>query len=155
MTALLPKVIHPTNLNSGIRRLATVATTSNVKPEGDISSVFVSLSGKEAAPLPDRFTRQKQRLIVGHEDRLKASWDLLLDQLRKEVKLVKEKGSGIIPQIDFKDINVSPEEFLKELKKRGVGVVRNVVDEAQALQYKSDVQDYIRANPSTKGKSIP
>jgi hypothetical protein len=59
----------------------------------------------------------------------------------------------VIPQIDFKDIGAPSETFQKELKKRGVAVIRNVVDRAQALEYKRDVQEYIQANPSTKGKN--
>jgi hypothetical protein len=60
-------------------------------------------------------------------------------------------GSDIIPQIEFRDIDKSSDSFIRDLKRRGVGVVRGVVDESTALKYKSDVQDYIRANPSTKG----
>ena len=61
-------------------------------------------------------------------------------------------GLNVIPQIDFKDINYAPETFQKELKKRGVAVIRNVVDEAEALKYKKDIQEYIAANPQTKGR---
>lgn len=61
-------------------------------------------------------------------------------------------GLNVVPQIDFKDINSFPETFKKELKKRGVAVIRNVVDEAEALRYKKDVQEYIAANPQTKGR---
>ncbi len=63
-------------------------------------------------------------------------------------------GSNAIPEIDFKDINHASGTFQKELKNRGVAVIRNVIDEAQALKYKKDVQEYIRANPTTKGMKI-
>jgi hypothetical protein len=89
----VPRIFRNATTNPGTRRLATVVPVSQSKPEGDISAVFVSLSGKEAVPLPDRFTEQKQRLILGHEEKLKDSWYRLLDRLQKEVAIVKEKGN--------------------------------------------------------------
>jgi hypothetical protein len=133
------------------RTLATASAAQKIKPEGDISSVFVSLSGGKAPPLPDRFARLKKQLLLGHEDQLKASWDRLLEELQNEIEVVKERGPAVIPEINFKDINAAPESFQKELHKRGAAVVRGIVSEDEALQYKSDIQKYIKANPSTKG----
>jgi hypothetical protein len=134
------------------RMLATEAATAKGKPEGDISSVFVSLSGGKAAALPDRFAHLKKRLISGHEDQVIASWERLLEVLHREIEIVKHFGPAIIPEIDFKDIGEAPEHFRNELRKRGAAVVRNVVSEEEALQYKSDIRKYIQDNPSTKGK---
>ncbi|KAL4889772.1 hypothetical protein BDV59DRAFT_210063 [Aspergillus ambiguus] len=120
------------------------------RQEGDISSVFVSLSGKENAPLSQRFAEQKKRLIAGREDQVKASWDRLLHQLREEVQLIEERGSDIIPSIDFKDIHNAPKKFQNELRKRGVAVVRGVVPEHEARAYKEEIESYARANPGTK-----
>ena len=41
--------------------------------------------------------------------------------------------------------------FEVALKKRGTGIVRGVVPPSVALGWKSEIKDYIRANPSTKG----
>jgi hypothetical protein len=48
-----------------------VVSTAPAKKEGDIPSVFVSLSGAAAQPLDSRFADLKSRLLAGHEE---ASW---------------------------------------------------------------------------------
>lgn len=122
------------------------------RKEGDISSVFVSLSGVKQEALPERFADQKRRLIAGNEKQVKDSWDRLLRNLREEVRTIRELGSNVIPSIDFKDIKNAPESFQQELRKRGVAVVRGVVPEAEARSYKESIEDYVRANPHTRGK---
>ncbi|KAJ5819761.1 hypothetical protein N7474_005352 [Penicillium riverlandense] len=126
-------------------------STQTPRKEGDISSVFVSLSSKgEAAPLDERFAEQKRRLIADRGDQLKRSWDRLLCKLRDEVRTIEERGPDIIPSIDFKDIHAAPRSFHEELKKRGVAVIRGVIPEAEARGYKEDIEAYVRANPGTK-----
>ena len=64
---------------------------------------------------------------------------------------IVELGSKVIPEINFKDIDNAPETFNNELRKRGVAVVRGVVDEQEALRWKDDLREYTRKNPQTKG----
>jgi len=52
--------------SESIRQFTTQAKAP--KKEGDISSVFVSLSGATPTPLPERFTELKRVLIHGNED---------------------------------------------------------------------------------------
>ena len=78
----------------------------------------------------------------------------LLEKLHDEIETIKQRGPAIIPEIDFMDIDNAPESFRKELKKRGVAVVRNVVPQEEALEYKRDIRRYIKANPSTKGQIL-
>lgn len=146
---LPPLLIRPPH-----RTHATTSTRSPPpKPEGDISSVFASLSGTTAAPLPARFATLKDALIRGHEDKLRASWERLLSHLREETRVIREMGSTVIPEIRFEDIGKgADEEFGRALRKRGVGVVRGVVSEAEALGWKEEVRDYVRVNPQTKGR---
>jgi len=126
---------------------------SHVKPkkEGDISSVFVSLSGSPSSPLPQKYLDIKRQLIQGNQDRVIASWERLLAELEKENAIIAQKGSTIIPQIEFSDLQTNSKSFKEQVRKRGVGVVRQVVPENVARQYKTDVEDYVSANPSTKG----
>ena len=65
-----------------VRQLGTHAQTP--RKEGDISSVFVSLSGVTPEPLPQRFADIKRQLIQGNEDAVTASWKRLLEQLLVE-----------------------------------------------------------------------
>jgi hypothetical protein len=122
------------------------------KKEGDISSVFVSLSGASTTPLPERFANIKRKLISGNEDRVCASWHRLLDRLAIENEIVSRQGPAVIPQIDFRDLTKPPNEFIKEVRKRGVAVVKGVVPEDEARAYKTGVEEYVKANPGTKGK---
>ena len=68
--------------------------------------------------------------------------------------LAKVRAVALNP-IDFKDIDNAPDTFSSELRKRGVAVVRGVVPEQEALQWKEDLREYIRQNPQTKGKETP
>ncbi|KAM3074556.1 hypothetical protein ACMFMG_007986 [Clarireedia jacksonii] len=136
-----------------IRLLATHTSMSGMNPkkEGDISSVFVSLSGAEATPLPSRFADIKRTLIAGHEEAVAASWERLLKKLAVENPKVKKLGPRIIPSVEFKDLARGVnEEMLRDIKKTGVLVVRGVVPEKEARGYKDEVEEYVRKNPSTR-----
>ncbi|KAL4908636.1 hypothetical protein BDW74DRAFT_102303 [Aspergillus multicolor] len=132
------------------RRLLVTAATRTPRKEGDISSVFVSLSGAAKETLPQRFADQKRRLIAGNEDAVSKSWERLLTRLRDEVATIAQHGSDVIPSIDFKDIGQAPAKFQSELRKRGVAVVRGVIPEHEARGYKEEVEAYVRANPQTR-----
>ncbi|KAK1723373.1 uncharacterized protein BDZ83DRAFT_626510 [Colletotrichum acutatum] len=120
------------------------------KKEGDISSVFVSLSGTAREALPDRFRVLKGDLIADHEDAVVASWGRLLRALREENQVIREKGPAIIPSVEFKDLEGDIERLKGDIRKRGAAVIRGVVDEKEARGYKEEVEEYVRKNPSTK-----
>jgi len=144
-------------IRSPARRAVTqvrTAATQAQKRAGDISDAFVSLSGQKFKPLTPEYADLKSRLIKGHEGEVRESWERLLRDLRKEIPLIVELGSKVIPEIDFRDIDNAPETFSNELRKRGVAVVRNVVPEQEAVEWKEDLRKYIRQNPQTKGRDL-
>jgi hypothetical protein len=151
MAALMKPILRPVTaqLAKPVRHVATQAKVA--KMEGDISSVFVSLSGVAPPKLPSRFAEVKRQLVQGNEDRVLASWKRLLEQLSKENEIVAQKGPNVVPQINFQDIGNPSTEFLNEVKNRGVAVVRGVVPVAEARGYKGEVEEYVKANPWTKG----
>lgn len=126
---------------------------SSSKKEGDISDAFVSLSGAKRDPLPDRFRQLKCDLVRGREARIVDSWTRLLRRLRTENDLIADKGSDVIPQVEFADLEGGCRKLQGEIKKRGALVVRGVIPEAEARAYKEEVEDYVRKNPHTRGKS--
>lgn len=136
------------------RTLAT-ATAPAKKKEGDISDAFASLSATERPPLPDRFRQLKLDLVRGREDKVAASWARLLGTLRKENEHIAREGSGVIPQVDFKNLDSGLQELKGEVMKRGVLVVRGVIDESEARAYKDEVEEYVGRNPHTRGRSPP
>ncbi|KAF2139872.1 uncharacterized protein K452DRAFT_274376 [Aplosporella prunicola CBS 121167] len=130
----------------------TLATAAPQKRAGDISDAFVSLSGQDHKPLEPRFADLKRRLIAGREDAVRDSWVRLLTDLRQEIPLIVELGSKAVPEVRFEDIVAGKvdKRFVDEHKKRGVAIVRGVVDEQVALGWKEDLKQYIRDNPQTK-----
>ncbi|KAK2037970.1 DUF1479-domain-containing protein [Colletotrichum somersetense] len=129
---------------------AAVAAHHGPKKEGDISSVFVSLSGAERAPLPDRFRALKRDLVAGREVAVARSWGRLLRALREENEVVRVAGPAVIPSVEFRDLDAGVARLRDEIRKRGALVVRGVVDEAEARAYKDEIEAYVRRNPSTR-----
>ncbi|KAH7347690.1 hypothetical protein B0T11DRAFT_232861 [Plectosphaerella cucumerina] len=122
------------------------------RKEGDISAVFRSLSGGEDVPLPPRFADVKRSLLErsAGRDALQESWNRLLERLSHETEHIKANRATIIPEINFADIGAPSEAFNEAFRKRGVAVVRQVVPEKEARDYKTELEEYIAANPSTK-----
>lgn len=121
------------------------------KPDGDISSVFATLSGDAAdKPLDPRFAQLKADIIRGHEQSVHDSWYRLLDALKHENAMLRSSGKTLIPEVDFNDIKNISLNLVDEIRERGVMIVRGVLCETDALELKTDVEDYIRQNPHTK-----
>ncbi len=127
------------------------ATQKSPKKEGDISDAFVSLSGAKRDPLPDRFRQLKCDLVRGREKQITESWNRLLRDLRTENEIIAQKGSNVVPQIEFANLESGVRGLRGEIKKRGAVVVRGVVPEAEARAYKEEVEDYVKENPWTRG----
>ncbi|KAI1742743.1 DUF1479 domain protein [Xylaria scruposa] len=119
------------------------------KREGNIADSFASLSGGYV-PLPERFLDLKRSLVAGHEDQVIASWKRLLTQLKQENRILAKEGSGVIPSIEFANLEEDLTRLRSEIKKKGVVVVRGVIPENEARSYKTDLEEYVRQNPSTK-----
>ncbi|KIO21397.1 hypothetical protein M407DRAFT_80394 [Tulasnella calospora MUT 4182] len=126
------------------------------KAEGDISAIFASLSGASHDALPQRFADLKKAIVgTSHEahQKLTESWVDLLAELQIGLQEIQRKGPSIIPEVSFKELTESggSATWIKEVAKRGVVVVRDVVPDEEALAWKQQVRDYIKANPQVKG----
>jgi hypothetical protein len=77
------------------RTVSSAVVSSSHKTNGDISSVFPSLSGKKPEPLPDRFRELKLQYVRGKEEPLKRSWHRLLASLEDEIEEIRAKGSSV------------------------------------------------------------
>lgn len=134
-------------------RFLTTAPRDRARKEGDISSVFASLSGAAVQPLPDRFADIKTSLIRDNESAIEASWFRLLKSLRTDIEHIVSVGSDILPSIDFGQIHnpsrVQP--FEHGIRKRGAGIIRGVVHDKVALGWKEEIKEYIKKNATTKG----
>ncbi|KAI0133353.1 hypothetical protein F4776DRAFT_654961 [Hypoxylon sp. NC0597] len=112
----------------------------------------LSFYGTQPVPLPSRFGSLKKRLVAGHESALEASWARLLAALREEIKYIEEHGSGLIPSIDYADIDdaakVAP--FGAQLKRHGIGVIKGVVPSADASRWVEETKKYLETKHEYK-----
>lgn len=88
------RMTSKTAVASILRRGVSTAAQST-RPAGDISSVFPSLSGKKADPLPQRFSDLKLHYLRQCQDVIQKSWLRLLPSLRDEVEEVKARGTSV------------------------------------------------------------
>ncbi|KAI1800728.1 hypothetical protein F4811DRAFT_564508 [Daldinia bambusicola] len=112
----------------------------------------LSFYGTQPVPLPSRFGSLKKRLVAGHESALEASWGRLLAALREEITYIEEHGSGLIPSIDFVDMDdaakVAP--FGEQLKRHGIGVIKGVVPSADASAWVEETKKYLETKHEYK-----
>lgn len=134
--------------------MASLATAPRDKREGDISDSFASLAGLKDEPLPDQFRQLKLSLVDGREQRIKASWDSLLEQLKIENEVVANLGPKVVPEVRFGHLDEDLSRCKDEIKKRGAAVIRGVIPEEEARGYKFELDEYIRNNPQTKGRTL-
>ncbi|KAL7623671.1 hypothetical protein AAE478_005223 [Parahypoxylon ruwenzoriense] len=112
----------------------------------------LSFYGTQPVPLPSRFGSLKKHLVAGHESAIEASWGRLLAALREEIKYIEKHGSGLIPSIDFTDIDdaakVAP--FGAQLKHHGIGVIRGVVPSSDASNWVEETKKYLETKHEYK-----
>ena len=78
----------------------------------------------------------------------------MLADLRQEIDIIKALGSKVIPELEFRDMHNMEKRtaFRDGLRNRGVGLIRGVVSEREALGWKELLKRYIQTNSSTKGR---
>lgn len=91
-------------------------------------------------------------MTAGREAAVDSSWRRLLRELPEEVNLISALGSQAIPTISFTDTGKpdQAESFLGDLRKRGVGIIRNVVPKEIALSWARETDAYSRQNPQAE-----
>lgn len=145
--------LGPKTLLSHNQGFASKATGN--RSEGSIGDAFASLS-KNNIELPARFGELKRDLVGRNGEAILDSWHRLLKHIEKEtIPKVNELRHSIIPEVEFRSIAENgghlPENAKQLLKERGTIIVRGLVSEKQALDWKESVRKYIKKNPATKG----
>ena len=51
-----------------------------------------------------------------------------------------------IPQVDFNSLDSLSQDELTKIKRRGTVLIRDVVDDAQAVKWKDDLKEFIKVN---------
>lgn len=134
------------------------------KESGTIASVFATLSGGSLSDcLPERFGALKKSIVKSqvHAQALQNAWVEVLTSLQQETQEVIQAGADLIPVVQYPGDDVVGDKILAEwldsktiekIKKRGTVIVKGVVSKEEALGYKHHIQDYVAANPHTKGE---
>ncbi|KAJ2892326.1 hypothetical protein MKZ38_009997 [Zalerion maritima] len=120
------------------------------KREGNIGDSFVSLSGAARQPLPQRYLDLKKRLIAGHERKVADSWNRLLPALAQQNTNIAQEGSSVIPSVAFQDLarlEGLSSDVRNTIRHHGCAVVRGVIPEAEAREYKNLIESYLAQNP--------
>jgi ABC-type Fe3+-hydroxamate transport system substrate-binding protein len=121
--------------------------TSMVKPKGNASCVFGELGAKENSLDPDLLDLKKKIAPSDHQI-LKDAYQRAVTSFEKERDIILEKGSQVIPQVNFADIVDAqlPHNLVSEIRKRGCVVIRNVYQQEEANKYNNDTNAYIKKN---------
>ncbi|RDB26364.1 Uncharacterized protein YbiU [Hypsizygus marmoreus] len=108
----------------------------------------------EAAPLPARFADLKQEIAASYPDfkqRATQAWGDIITQLRNVNAEIANAGSEYIPQVNFEDLDKLSREEIERIKRRGSVVIKDVVPDAEAIQWKDALEDFIKSNPDVEG----
>lgn len=121
---------------------------------GPTSSMFAETT--EPTPLPARFSKAKESLIAGKEAEITASWERLLARLKVEVEAIADAGPGIFPSIafaDLQDASKAADDFVSQLKHRGVAVIREVIPHDTATQWMAQTESYL--SQDSRARQLP
>jgi len=75
----------------------------------------------------------------------KKSFQRLLAKLEEETRIIQEQGSQIVPQVSFQDLAQGsvPASLVAEIKKRGVVIIRSVVDPLLVDKWAEQAEAYV------------
>ncbi|TFY82741.1 hypothetical protein EWM64_g1272 [Hericium alpestre] len=104
--------------------------------------------------MPSRFADLKRDIAASYPDfeaHATRAWGEILKELDGSTKEIIQKGTDIIPQVNFADLSkLKPEEF-ELIKKRGCVVIKDVVDDTEVESWKASLKEFVKANPDVPG----
>lgn len=105
--------------------------------------------------LGPKYAELKRKLVHPEdEEKLKLSWKRLLTRMETELLEISDTGPNYIPEIEWEELKYLshlPTEKEALLKARGCIIVRGVVPEEKALDWKSQLISYVAAHPELGG----
>ncbi|KAG6904910.1 hypothetical protein DXG01_006269 [Tephrocybe rancida] len=104
--------------------------------------------------LPPRFADLKREIAASFpnfQENATKAWGEIIAQLKVVNAEIAEAGPEYIPQIKFDDLKRLTAEEIAKVKRRGSVVIRDVVSDAEALQWKEQLREFAKANPDAIG----
>ncbi|TCD66348.1 hypothetical protein EIP91_001452 [Steccherinum ochraceum] len=86
-------------------------------------------------------------LYPNFQERITAAWSDLLGELEKGTAEIASKGSEVVPQVEFSQLQQLSAEEIATIRQRGCVVIRNVVDDAEATGWRKELQEFVKSNP--------
>lgn len=103
--------------------------------------------------LPARFLDLKRDLVNSNGSKILDGWNRLLQRLAPE--RLARWHSQMIPEVQFSAVEANegelPEGSKQALKEHGTIIVRGLVSQDKALEWKQRIRNYVKVNPSTTG----
>ncbi|KAK6581331.1 hypothetical protein PZA11_006022 [Diplocarpon coronariae] len=132
---------------------------SRLKKDDRPGDVWATLDSELPKPLDGRFVDIKRRLVTSENHAaVQDSWNRLLIALKDRAAEIEIAGPDYVPTVDFASIGSDgrfPQGVADLIKSRGCCVVRGVVGREQALEWKSQLIDYVTRHPAVAGNPLP
>ncbi|KAM6489160.1 Protein of unknown function (DUF1479) domain containing protein [Amanita muscaria] len=104
--------------------------------------------------LPPRFVELKREIAASYPDfeqRVTKAWKEIVEQLNETTVAIIKEGPNYIPQVKFIDLANLGADEVKKIKERGTVVIRDVVNDEEAVLWKKQLVEFINANPNVEG----
>lgn len=103
------------------------------------SSHLIRIKGEIASSYPD------------FEECVTQAWADILVELKKMTQEISAGGSEFIPQVQFSELQSLPADKIAEIRRKGSLVIKDIVDDEQAIAWKKSLEDFISNNPDVDG----
>jgi hypothetical protein len=107
---------------------------------------------------PPSFIDIKRSIASSYPDfeaRATTAWHEIIEELDKVTSIIKEEGLNYIPQINFNSLDSISEDEIKVIKRRGSALIRDVVDDAQAAEWKEELKEFVKVNDERGVEGVP
>ena len=126
--------------------------------EGSIADLFLSEDDLETDYRSQQYAEVKQSLLAAWQAKtgLEKVWDQLVRKLEKRLEAVKEQSSAGVPVVHFRDIvnngGKFPANVALKVSKKGVVIVRGVLDRKTAVSVEAELVKYLMDNEAFLAK---
>ncbi|GBE88545.1 DUF1479-domain-containing protein [Sparassis latifolia] len=112
------------------------------------------MSKPDLGPCPPRFVEIKKDIASSYPDfqeRVTKAWNELLAELDTVTSEIAAQGSDYVPQVNFSELANLSSERIEEIRRKGSLVIKDVVDDEEATQWRQWLREYVTKNPSIDG----
>ncbi|XP_006459018.1 hypothetical protein AGABI2DRAFT_217897 [Agaricus bisporus var. bisporus H97] len=106
---------------------------------------------------PPRFTELKRQIASGYpdfENRITRAWKEVVEELVRFSGKIEGGGSDCIPQVKFEDLDKLSEEDLDGIRMCGCVVIRDVVEDDKAVEWRESLREFVKVNQDVEGTPV-